>query len=64
MWQDRILVTFLLYLLSVNKNSIWTYMASQFSKAIDILSFWPETEFGRFVDQSVKKAAGKERAHF
>jgi len=42
MWQDRILVTFLLYLLSVNKDSIWTYMASQFSKAIDILSFWPE----------------------
>lgn len=43
-WQDnRVLVTFLLYLLSVNKVSIWTDMARQFSKGIDILSFWPSS---------------------
>lgn len=64
MWQDRILVTYLLYLLSTNKDLIWTYMASQFSKDIDILSFWPEEEFGSFIDHSAKKAASKERHHF
>ena len=31
-WQDRILVTFLLFLLSTDRKCIWTDMARQFSK--------------------------------
>lgn len=42
LWQDRILVTYLLYLLSINRNCLWTYMAQHFSKDIDIISFWNE----------------------
>jgi hypothetical protein len=64
LWQDRILVTFLLYLLSTNKECIWLDMAKQFSKDIDIISFWEKTELDDFVDQTVAKAAGKERQHF
>jgi hypothetical protein len=64
MWQDRVLVTFLLYLLSTNKDCIWLHMAHQFSKDIDIVSFWDEQEFFPFVDRSVRKAAQKERSHF
>jgi hypothetical protein len=64
MWQDRILVTYLLFLLSKDQNSIWTHMAKQFSKDIDIVSFWEEKEFDCFVDSSVLKAAKKERSHF
>lgn len=64
MWQDRILVTYILYLLSINKPCIWTDMAKQFSKDIDIVSFWPQHQFQGFVDSSVLKAASKERSHF
>lgn len=64
MWQDRILVTYLLYLLSISKPCIWTEMAKLFSKDIDIVSFWPEDEFKSFIDSSVLKAARKERVHF
>lgn len=64
MWQDRVLVTYILYLLATNKDCIWTHMARQFSKDIDIISFWPMEQFESFVDRSVLKAAKKERAHF
>lgn len=40
MWQDRILVTYLLFLLSKEKDCIWTEMVKQFSRDIDIVSFW------------------------
>lgn len=61
LWQDRILVTYLLYLLSVDRDCIWTFMARRFSREIDIVSFWEEKEFGLFADRSVRKAATKER---
>jgi hypothetical protein len=64
LWQDRILVTYLLYLLSVDRDCLWTYMARHFSKAIDIVSFWQDQELDLFVDGSVRKAARKERLHF
>jgi hypothetical protein len=40
LWQDRVLITYLLYILSKNADSIWAHMAKQFSKDIDIISFW------------------------
>jgi hypothetical protein len=58
------LVTYLLYLLSINRDCIWTFMAKHFSKQIDILSFWDEAELSFFIDNSVTKAAKKSRAHF
>ena len=39
-WQDRILVTYLLYIMSKDVKNIWKEMANQFSKEIDIVSFW------------------------
>jgi hypothetical protein len=39
-------------------------MAKQFSKDIDIISFWNEEELDNFVDKSVIKAAKKERNYF
>lgn len=39
-------------------------MAQQFSKDIDIISFWNEEELDTFVDKSVLKAARKERNYF
>lgn len=39
-------------------------MASNFSRDIDIISFWEESELEMFADGSVGKAARKERAHF
>ena len=39
-------------------------MAKNFPKEIDIISFWNTEELDLFVDNSVAKAAGKERKHF
>ena len=41
-WQDRILITYLLYTLAVGKEGVWLDMVRHFSKDIDIVSFWPE----------------------
>ena len=64
LWQDRILVTYLLYLLSVDRDCLWTFMAKNFSREIDIVSFWGEGELEMFADASVGKAARSERQHF
>jgi hypothetical protein len=39
-------------------------MVKQFSKEIDIVSFWPQEDIDLFVDKSIIKATTKERDHF
>lgn len=39
-WQDRILVTYILYIMETDPGLLWSRMASNFSKDTDIISFW------------------------
>ena len=39
-------------------------MVENFSKDVDILSFWEEKDLNRFIDKSVRTAAQLERKNF
>ena len=56
-WEDRVLLTYCLYLCSVEaKDNIFYHMVQHMSKEIDIACFWPAEEIDLFRDKLMKTA--------
>lgn len=63
-WEDKILLTFLLYENTKMEKSEWFHLIKNLPRDIDYLAFWPEKEMDLLEDEYLKKSALEKKTEF
>ena len=63
-WEDRMLLTYLIYEYSRGKESEWYYLLDNLPREIDYVIFWDESELTLLEDESLQRSARGVRRSF